>query len=99
MEDTEDRRRGEGEGGAATALGLLARECLDPEPRAAESPRRDEEEEEEKCEREPMRSVIRVVLPCPLTFRGVRKFERELPMQEKGRVSDVTLEPKNPSRR
>lgn len=86
MEDTEDRRRGEGEGGAATALGLLARECLDPEPRAAESLRRDEEEEEEeeKCEREPMRSVIRVVLPCPLTFRGVRKSRGSCQRRKKG---------------
>lgn len=55
---------------------LPPRECLDPEPSTAESLR---DEEEKKSAKEPMpRSVIRVALPCPLTFRGVRtEVERE----------------------
>lgn len=55
---------------------LPPRECLDPEPSVAESLR---DEEEKKSAKEPMpRSVIRVALPCPLTFRGVRtEVERE----------------------
>jgi len=63
---------------------LPPRKCLDPEPSAAESLRN---EEEKKSAKEPMpRSVIRVALPCPLTFRDVRtEVERESVVSSRGR--------------
>lgn len=71
----EETRKNEEEEGSLR-WSLPPRECLDPEPRAAESLR---DEEEKKSAKEPMpRSVIRVALPCPLTFRGVcTEVERE----------------------
>lgn len=61
---------------ATSAASLPPRECLDPESSAADSLR---DEEEKKSAKEPIpRSVIRVALPCPLTFRGVcTEVERE----------------------
>lgn len=68
---------------------LPPRECLDPEPSAAESHR---DEEEKKSAKEPMpRSVIRVALSCPLTFRGaeVERGSPSPPEESKGRFGDV----------